>query len=278
MKKYDLQVHSAFSDGSDLPQEIIDKAKLEGVSGLAITDHDTLDAYTPELFEYAKQMSIELLVGIELSTTFRGHSIDVLGFGMRLDGASILDIIARHQESRKKKNRDILRKLADHGMTISEKDLSRIFYKGNLGRPHIALAMVQKGYVSSIKEAFEKWIGDNKPCYDGGDYFSIEETIESIQKSGGVAILAHPHLIRDKEIFHAVIANYPLDGIEVYYGRQTLKQCEPFVKIAQKKNFLITGGSDYHGSMRPGIVIGNSWIGESEWEKLHDGLQRRVGF
>ena len=158
-------------------------------------------------------------------------------------------------------------------MTISEEDIH--FHTDNLkhtiGRPHIAQAMKRKGYVSSIQEAFHKYIGDGRPCYASGGYFSVEETLDIIHQAKGLAVIAHPHLIVKTHTVHDLL-EMPFDGIEGYYARFPFRQNERWIKIGMNKNWIITGGSDFHGDIKPNIDLGMSWTPQETFKILHDHL------
>ena len=141
--------------------------------------------------------------------------------------------------------------------------------KCTVGRPHIAQVLVKKGYVNNVAEAFLKYIGEEKPCYVRGETFSVEETISVIRDAKGVAIIAHPHLIKDSGIVLKLL-EMGFDGLEGYYAMFPLKQQERWIKIAKNKKWLITGGSDFHGAVKPMIPLGCSWIGEDSFRHLQD--------
>lgn len=270
----DLHCHSTCSDGTLTPEQLLYHAKEKQLSALSITDHDTIDAYTPSTLELAKQLEIDLLSGVEFSTAIGQVSVHLLGYGFSLKSPDIADLCARHKSRRAKRYRAILERLGRHGMPIHEEKLLQLVRSADpgsdtmtVGRPHIAQMMVQCGYVKSVPEAFKKYLGDNRPCNVQGEQFTPEETLEVIHKAGGVAIIAHPHLIQEKKILRKLLA-MPFDGIECYYSKFPMEDHNRWVEIALERGWLITGGSDFHGNLKPLIPLGCSWIDQDNYDKL----------
>lgn len=269
--KADLHCHTNCSDGTLNPTEIIQLAHQLGLKGLSITDHDTIGAYSTAM-PAAKLHGISLISGVEFSTMQRNVSVHLLAYSFSLDSPLINEFCMKHVERRIERNRQILSLLARHGMSISEDEieLSGLPLKDHsIGRPHIALAMLKKRYVSTIQEAFVQYIGEGKPCYASGNHFSVEETIDLIHQAKGLAIIAHPHLIENKNVVQDLL-NMNFDGIEGYYGRFNRDQCERWVKIGKKKEWLITGGSDFHGDIKPTLPLGSSWVNEETFNILYN--------
>lgn len=268
----DLHCHSTCSDGSLAPKELLALAKQIGLSALSITDHDTIEAYETAI-PLSAEIGVQLLPGVEFSTVFNGTSIHILGYNYDPKNPDISAFCNRHLERRRHRNSDILDLLNKHGMPVSEEELQAAapltFKAGQrvIGRPHIAMAMMQKGYVTSVQEAFRKYIGDGRPCFSQGASFTVEETLEVIHRANGIAIIAHPHLINQAAIVNALI-EMDFDGIECYYGNFSQSDHKQWLKIAQRKEWLITGGSDFHGDIKPAINLGCSWIGSNEFETL----------
>lgn len=268
----DLHCHTTCSDGSFSPTQIIHLAKECNLSGLSITDHDSIAAYANAL-SVAKEQQIELISGVEFSSAIEGISVHILGYSFSLNNTDIHNFCERHQERRLQRNNEILVRLAANKMPITEKEVLACTVddpsssKHTVGRPHIAQAMVKKGYVDSIVNAFRLYLGEDRSCFVKGVFFDVEETIDIIHKAKGFAIIAHPHLIKETHILPKLL-EMPFDGLEGYYARLTPVQNERWVKIATKKNWLITGGSDFHGNLKPQIDLGASWIGEETFKIL----------
>lgn len=260
----DLHVHSDCSDGTDSPQKLLERAANAGLRGLSITDHDTIRAYTPELWPQARALNIELLRGVEISSEWQGLTVHVLAY--RFDDAiqEFLDEVLRRRNDR---NCRILEKLEKKGISISEEELFSGDPARILGRFHIASAMVKKKAVGTVQEAYEKYLKDDASCYASGGKFTPLEAIDAVHAHHGLAILAHPHFLK-KGRFLKNILDLPFDGIECYYSRLPKEQEIPWVRLAKERRWMITGGSDFHGSNRPNIPIGASWIDEDLFRKL----------
>lgn len=258
----DLHTHSTCSDGSCSPVELVELAHAQGLQGLSITDHDSIDAYATAI-PRARELGIELCTGVEFSCIFQGQNVHILGYNYDLSNSEIHSFCARHQERRLHRNRAILDKLARQSMPISEEEL-----KGNtIGRPHIAQLMVKKGYIRSIKDAFAHYLGDHKLCYVPSSSFSVEETIGLLHQAGGKVFLAHPHMLIRGQLARQLL-KLPFDGIECYYSRCHANQEKRWVDMAQERGLLISGGSDFHGSIKPDIPLGCSWVDEATFRKI----------
>ncbi len=269
----DLHCHTTCSDGTLTPTEIIDHAIKSNLNGLSITDHDTIQAYK-EAMPYAAEMNFLLLPGIEFSTCYKDTSIHVLAYAFSLDAKPIQNLCSKHKIRRENRNLAILQLLAKKSLPISVDELERQrgFFSDSVTRPHIALAMIEKGYVTTMQQAFNEYLSEGKPCFVPGTPISLEETLETIHQAGGLAIIAHPHLINDVRIIRNLI-DLPFDGIEGYYARFAPKDNERWIKIAQRKSWVVTGGSDFHGTIKPGTTFGSSWVNEETFYQLYRHFQ-----
>lgn len=269
----DLHCHTTCSDGSVTPDKIIELALTKGLNGLSITDHDTIEAYGTAL-PVANSLGLQIVSGIELSAVHKHVSVHILGYSFSVESEIIKDFCIKHTRRRENRNRQILDLLKKHGMEVTEEEIQPVSLteKHTIGRPHIALAMMRRGYVTSIQEAFHKYIGEGRPCYSPGGYFSVEETIDLIHRARGFAIIAHPHLIDDSSLVKDLL-DMPFDGIEGYYSRFQLHHNEKWIQIGIKKGWLITGGSDFHGDIKPNIALGSSWVGEEVFSVLRERFE-----
>jgi len=245
---YDLHVHTTASDGTFTPQEVIDKAVEIGLSGMAITDHDTVDGLEIALkYRTEKKLDIDFIPGIEMNTEAYGKEIHILGYFIDYNDRNLNEKLKEIQEARAKRAHKIIARLKKNGMTISFSDVEK-FAKGDLiGRPHIARALISQGYVGSIKEAFDRYIGKGRPAYEPRYKFIPQEAIDLIKHSGGICILAHPGLIEARRIIEQII-NMGIEGLEVYYPEHSKAQIKEYTELCWKKNLLTTGGSDFHGT------------------------------
>jgi predicted metal-dependent phosphoesterase TrpH len=262
----DLHCHTSLSDGSDAPLELLAKARAAGLKGLSITDHDTIEAYTDLLFQEAKRQEIRLVTGVELSSELEGASLHILGYGFDLKSESLSQFLSAMRERRRTRNLSILERLSKLGMQVSEEELHK---KGRttIGRPHIAQVMVEKGFVGSTQEAFERYLKEGASCYTFGVKFHPQEAIDQIHRAQGKAVLAHPHFIKAGSFLRTVLS-LPFDGIECHYAMLAPHQIFPWLEMAKKKGWIATGGSDYHGTFKPHINLGCSWVSESVLDQL----------
>jgi len=262
----DLHCHTTCSDGSDPPLALLQLAKQVGLQGLSITDHDTAEAYTPELFLEARAVGIRLLPGIEISSELEDLSVHILGYGYDLDAPELKEFLRLMQQRREVRNRAILRNLAQHKLPISEEELKASHQ--TVGRPHIAQLMVKKGYVQTTADAFEYYLREGGLCYAPGIKCTPREVIDQIHQVKGKAVLAHPHFFKKGPFLRKLLA-LPFDGLECYYGNLAKSQELPWLKIAQERGLIATGGSDYHGALKPHVPLGSSWVDEATFEVLN---------
>ncbi len=259
MKGYvDLHTHSTASDGSMEPAELVLYASKSGIDAMALTDHDTVDGLE-EALEWGKKTGLEVLAGVEISAEFEGQ-LHFLGYFpddryRQLDG-----VLADLRRSRYERNPKIVEKLKRLGINISMDEVEREATGNITGRSHIARVLMKKGYVESIKEAFDKFLGEGKPAYVEKEKLSPRESIAAISNAGGIPVLAHPGLTGlGEERLERLVAewrNYGLMGIECHYVEHSQKETEFFLGLARKYGLIVTGGSDFHGSFKPDIDIG----------------------
>lgn len=263
MFKADLHCHSSLSDGTDTPKQLVDLALELGLSGLSITDHDTIAAY-PSVLEYAAKKNLQMITGVEFSASYRFDPVHVLGYGYDPENHEIQLLCHHHQNRRHERNEKILENLAKMGIHISYDELGS---EGSIGRPHIAQILQKRGVVSSIKEAFDRYLGEGKAAYDPGEPITVEETIHTIHAAKGKAVLAHPHLLKRSSTIRYALS-LPFDGLEGYYAKIPLDQEQKWIDIAKQKGWIVTGGSDYHGSVKPLNILGSSWVTEDAFNAL----------
>ena len=261
----DLHIHSTASDGSLTPAEIINRAQRLNLAAIAITDHDSIYG-SKEALQAGIPPSLKFLTGVEISAAhppfFPGSgSFHILGYCIRLDNQALNQALNRLREARKNRNPKIIKRLNELGLKISLEDVNPTIAHGQLGRPHIAQVMIKKGFVKSMDEAFDKFLGAGKPAYVDKNRIGCEETIQMIRDAGGVPVLAHPALLNINDDFQLeeLIQNLikiGMRGIEVYYPEHSPEQMQRYRELANKYNLLITGGTDFHGSITPKIEMG----------------------
>lgn len=268
MFRADLHCHTTCSDGTSSPKELLHQAKSIGLQGLSITDHDTTAAYTTAV-PIAKELGLLLGTGVEFSCSFEGQSVHILAYDFILSNPIIETLCKEQQFNRTKRNQVILEKLQSKGVFIEQEELDSL--KRVLGRPHIAQLMIKKGYVSSIQEAFTLYLGDNKSCFYRGELLQIEETIHLIHQAQAKVFLAHPHFL-SRSIFVKNLFKLPFDGIECYYAKISSAQEKRWIKLAKSKGLLISGGSDYHGSIKSYLPLGCSWVDRNTFFSIFQNI------
>ncbi len=254
MQNIDLHIHTIYSDGTWAPNEVVLRAKRLNLAAISITDHDSV-AGLKEAMAAGKKLGIEIVPGVEMSTDAGEDEIHILGYYLNWKEKEFLAELEKFQAARAKRNRKLLKRLKELGMDINHKELKGFAARGVISRLHIARLMVRKGYVSSIGDAFEKWLNSGKPAYVKKMSVSPFQIIELILKAEGVPVFAHPFLSRrDDLIPHLVKAG--LKGIEVYHSAHDSRATQHYQKIAQKYHLLITGGSDCHGEAKDKVLMG----------------------
>lgn len=270
----DLHCHTTFSDGTETPYDLIQLACKVGLQGLSITDHDTIGAYQ-EAIPAAQAKNLSLISGVELSAVHHSTSVHILAYSFSLSSPVMEEFCQQHYQRRQVRSQQILDRLALQGMPLAFDEVSSLESKHSIGRPHIALAMVKKGYASSIQNAFHDYLREGKSCYVPGQSFSVEQTIEVIHQAKGLAIIAHPHLIQNVGVLRDLLG-MPFDGIEGYYARFPASAHERWLKIGAHKGWIITGGSDFHGAIKPHLSLGCSWVNAEMFTILQQHFQQNL--
>jgi 3',5'-nucleoside bisphosphate phosphatase len=240
----ELHTHTTYSDGILTPQQLVDRAAHAGVKALAITDHDTLHGWN-EAIAAAKQYQMEIIPGVELSTVHNGRSLHILGYYPQR--ALLESPLTERLAGRKRRAKQMVANLSQMGYPL---ELEQLDANMALGRPHIASAMIRAGYVSSSQEAFERFLGEDRPAYVHYEKFSIQEGISLIRDCGGIPVWAHPYLFRGGKVEDVLpdLLAAGLMGLEVYHPHHGNNKVHRLQQLCQEHNLLITGGTDYHGS------------------------------
>lgn len=246
----DLHMHSTASDGTDTPEKLITKCARLNLQCSSITDHDTIDAQE-EARRTAKKYGINYLTGVEFSVRHEGE-LHILGYGVDIDDRAFAAQLEALRESRLLRVDMILEKLAEVGVPITREDVVRNASGHTLGRPHVALALMEKGYAADFAEAFGKYLNEGGVAYVKRRKLDPEGAIALIREAGGTSVLAHPKFIRTSNI-EALIEDMKgmgLQGVEAYYPAHSDAEARRYENIAKEKGLLVTAGSDYHGAMR----------------------------
>lgn len=254
----DLHTHSTASDGSFSPGELVRHAWENGLSAVALTDHDTVSGIE-EALEMGKVLGIEVIPGIEIGLEFKPE-MHMLGYFFNNSYKKIGKVLDRLLNSREERNPRIIAKLNELGFNITMGDVRRNSGGSIIGRPHIAKALVDKGYVKDNSEAFEKYLASGKPAYFPKDKLSPAEGIGEILEAGGIPVLAHPIYLgmgyADLDNLLSDLKKAGLKGIEAYYTENRYEDTGNLLRLAIKHELIPTGGSDFHGSFKPDIEIG----------------------
>jgi len=245
---YDLHVHTSASDGEDAPETVIIGAVKAGLAGLAITDHDTIDGLGPaQQFIEENRLEIDFIPGIELNTDYGNDDLHILGYFIDFSNRYLQEKLLEIRGQRYGRAEKMIAKLQNMGISIYFEQVKNMARGNLIGRPHIARVLCSNGYAESQEEAFQRYIERGRPAYVPRYKFSPAEAISLIKQSGGVAVLAHPGLIKDRAKIYESI-KLGIEGLEIYYPEHTKDQQREFIEIANEYNLLITGGSDYHGA------------------------------
>lgn len=255
----DLHTHTRFSDGSATPTELVFAAANEGAAAIAITDHDTVDGLA-EGRDAASKAEIEFVNGIEISADYGPGTMHILGYCIDDRSETLIAAIARLKAAREQRNPEIARRLQQLGLDITMEEAAAVAGSKVVGRPHFARLLVEKGYVSTIQEAFDKLLAKGAPAYVEKQRLSPSDSVSLIHSAGGAAVLAHPYQLKlssHREIEDTIVwlVGLGLDGIEAIYSRHSPEQRTEYADLAAKHGLLITGGSDYHGRYKPDINV-----------------------
>ena len=269
MPRADLHIHSTASDGRYSPAEIIRMAVSAGLTIIALADHDTVDGLAHAL-ETAKEFpELTVIPAVELSTDTSSGEVHVLGYFIDYTDQDFKNSLERMRNSRVIRAEKMVAKLRELGCYIEWERLKELAGNGAVGRAHIAQALLEKGYISSFKEAFTKYIGHDCPAYVGRDKLTPVEAVQLVLKASGLPVLAHPFTSLNPEAMAKELKAVGLVGIEVYYAGYLPTEINTLLNMAQKYDLIPTGGTDYHGiDDTSDITIGETDVPMQFVEKL----------
>ena len=257
----DLHSHTNESDGSCSPAQLIEEAVRGGVDVLGITDHDTFAGYD-SASAAARDAGVELVCGIEISTKLNGRSVHLLAYFPSNGGPSeIRAWVTDMQASRRERNVRLAARLRELGFDITLEE-AEARGRGMTGRPHFAQIMVEKGYVANYRQAFDEYLDESAKGYVYRHEPQLAHAVEQIRKAGGVASLAHPGRVPgDVAELLPGLCQAGLNAIEAYHSDHTPRETEMYLGLAERHGLLVTGGSDFHGDMKPGVKLGTGYEG-----------------
>lgn len=257
----DLHSHTNESDGSFSPVELIGEAVSAGVRTLSITDHDTLAGYDAAV-PLARQAGIELICGIELSTKLHGHSCHLLGYFLGEHGLNgFRGWVTRQQASRRERNVRLAAKLQEMGFDITLEE-AEARGRGMTGRPHFAVLLKEKGYVKNIRQAFDEYLDESAKAYVYRREPEFAEAVRQIHDAGGIASLAHPVRVHgDVPALMPELCDAGLGAIEAYHSDHDSADTACYLELARKYRLHVTGGSDFHGEVKPEVRLGTGCEG-----------------
>lgn len=250
----DLHTHTSFSDGTETPDRVIELAMQAGLSAIAITDHDTLEGL-PQAEAAARQHGVELIPGIEMSASMDAIEVHLLGYWLNAAHPGLQQHLSEQQARRMNRAREMVTRLQRMGLQVTAEEVFALAGEGTVGRPHVARALLNRGYVSTMAEAFERYLGPKGPAFVPGSPLPPSRILQVIREASGVPVLAHPVYLKDDTLIDGLVEQ-GLAGLEVYHSSHTPELIQRYEQIAKRLHLLATGGSDYHGNAKEGAAIG----------------------
>lgn len=270
----DLHSHTTASDGTLSPRELVRAAVKRGVRVLAITDHDSTEGLRDAFDEAARHPPLTIVPGLEINCDVPGAEVHVLGYYVDYEAAWFQDFLREQRAERAARVHRIAERLAELGMPIDPAEVFAIVKEGSPGRPHVAQVMVQRGYVKSVREAFDKWLHANGPANVPRKRLTPMDAIAVIRRAGGVPVFAHPGFASRDELVPDMVAA-GLMGIETYYAEHSAAQIAHYKDLCRQHGLIATGGSDYHGE-RSGRTnpLGHPPVPMSVYEELKNAARK----
>ena len=256
----DLHAHTTASDGLLSPNDLVKLAQANGLRVLAITDHDTTGSVAAALAS-GTALGVTVVPGIEINTSVDGREIHVLGYFIDYDAPALQDFLAEQQRHREQRASRMIEKLTRYGLALDMAAVRMQAGTASIGRPHVARALVGAGYVRTTQEAFEQWLGNDRPAYVARSALTPNEAVTTIRRFGGLPTLAHPASILDLEVWIQRLVEAGLVGIECYYPGYRPAVTRALLGIAGRYRLVATGGSDFHGAdLKNGMPLGGVFV------------------
>lgn len=257
--KFDLHVHTDYSDGVLSPEEVVDLAIKRNLDGIAITDHDSIKGVNRAIKYSNTLKDFKVIPGIEFSCVYRDEAVHILGYFIDIEDEDLLYATKKFRDSRRERSIKIIDNLKDLNIDINFEDIFHAGDKEFIGRTNIARELVRKSYVKNTQEAFNRYLKRGRPGYVERFHISIEDTVNLINKAGGISVIAHPGLLKDRSIVNYCIEK-GIEGIECIHSKHSKNDVKQFKEIAQKHDLIITGGSDFHEKYKKNYLMGKYYI------------------
>lgn len=276
----DLHMHSDVSDGSLSPEVLAALAAECGLTAAALTDHDTMEG-TDRFKDACGRLGVRGIAGVEISADFSPGTMHILGYFPTMPHGPFQQQLGRIRDGRSVRNARILKTLKELGMPLDQKVLDKISGEGVVGRPHIAQAMTEHGYVPDARTAFDRYLGKGKPAYHDRFRLGPQEAVAAIRLAGGAAVLAHPCTLKltteSLRLIVATLVEAGLSGIEVLYPEHSEPLRSLYTTLALEQGLAVVGGSDFHGALNPAIQLGRGFGNVHVPEKALESLEIRSG-
>ena len=278
MKRIDLHVHTTASDGTCSPAEVVALAKEKGLAAIAITDHDTVSGYA-EAARAGEELGVEVIPGIEISTRYLGP-VHILGYYLDPQSPVLNEVSEQLVRDRDRRNRRIAALMQADGLPV-DYDRMRERFGAVIGRPHFAKLLVELGVAESVSDAFARFVDRGQRYYAARSFLPIERSIRLIREAGGVPVMAHPfqYKLEDeqlRELIELCIKN-GLMGMECRYSGYSEEQMNYLLDLAKEYALIPTGGSDFHGSVKPHIALGDGTGGLCVPYRFLQGVKAMAG-
>ena len=271
----DLHLHTLYSDGTYTPEELVDHGCARGFGVMALTDHDTVDG-CKLMAEACNKRGIEFISGCEFTVELDDFELHLLGYFLDLKYSRLTEQLEKYQSVRHDRIYQMVSKLNELGMDIDGDEVLKIANCNSPGRPHIARALVYKGYCKSLDEAFQKFLKKGRLAWVPKDKMTAQEAINLIHEAGGLAVIAHPGLYHRDEVIGPLV-DAGLDGIECFYTRHSTSTTEHYLMLAEQYNLLVTGGSDCHGENKGRPLIGGVKVPYQYVERMKSAVLAQDG-
>jgi predicted metal-dependent phosphoesterase TrpH len=269
----DLHLHTNYSDGLLTPAQVVTRAKEAGLKAIGIVDHDTIDGIA-EAVEAGGDLGVEIVPGVELSSQYEGKDIHIIGYYFNPDHPRLMDYLERFRKERYRRAAKMIQNLNELGIRLSLDEVEEHTGGGSIGRPHLAEVLMEKGYVETFQEAFQRYIGYGSKAYEEKYKINPDEAIALISEAKGLSFLAHPnYFVTDEIVFHFIKAG--LDGIEIVHPNLNESRTRHLQAIVRDQDLLVSGGSDCHGGRDGSVRLGQWSVPYAILEEMRKTLKAR---